>query len=632
MDDENEELFECIHELKDALDSGDMALLKELINQKASEVEVFEEYGRREEAFVSAGVDGNLAAFHVIFELGRDHNGRPLVEDSKREWAIHTAAAWGFVKIVRQLLDQGVDVNAKGPTGETPLGHAMYNRRPNHSEERSEDEKMDDLMDLARLLLDRGAHMQTDGHRGKTALHKAVCHDHLPLVELLIERGGDVNAVDERGTSVLASAAGSGGDWETVELLVKHGAEVRGSDALRHAIRGHYSDLWVVKSLVRSGATPDTYAEGIRTALHEAAAKQEIEVVKFLLDEGFSPNASDTHGNTPLHVAVDEDVWRVEPAVSSSMVKLLIDRGADVNARNNAGETCLHVSVGTVGHLRQSRPERTKLLIDRGVNINAQNRRGETALHLAAATYDPSWGRKWSAEQFREIHTLVKRGASFTMTDQEGRTALHRLLNRRGRPGLLGGAKPGEVEWLLDNGADLKARDKHGSTALHEAVFAGRIWTMKLLLTRGADVEARKTNQMTMLHEAMSALESLQPNAKELVPMPGWDKDPGPKERLACWEAVQGRYLSIINLILDSGVDINAKTSDGTTALHQARKLLRGSKIVQTLLDRGVHVDEQEETGTTSAPEITASRNIVEGNEDHSDKNDAAEDQGGIKR
>ncbi|KAI9884024.1 MAG: hypothetical protein M1823_004188 [Watsoniomyces obsoletus] len=85
---------------------------------------------------------------------------------------------------------------------------------------------MDDLMDLARLFLDQGVHMQTDGHGGETALHKAVCVGHLPLVELLIERGGDVNTVDGRGTSVLGSAAGSGRDWETVELLVKHGAEV----------------------------------------------------------------------------------------------------------------------------------------------------------------------------------------------------------------------------------------------------------------------------------------------------------------------------------------------------------------------------------------------------------------------
>lgn len=60
------------------------------------------------------------------------------------------------------------------------------------------------------------------------------------------------------------------------------------------------------------------------------------------------------------------------------IVKALIDAGADINARNRTGLTPLHVAALT------GQKAAVELLIDKGANINAKNENGVTPLQMAA--------------------------------------------------------------------------------------------------------------------------------------------------------------------------------------------------------------------------------------------------------
>lgn len=51
-------------------------------------------------------------------------------------------------------------------------------------------------------LLDAGAAVNASDYDGRTALHLAACEGHLPVAELLLQRGADVNPVDRWGDTV----------------------------------------------------------------------------------------------------------------------------------------------------------------------------------------------------------------------------------------------------------------------------------------------------------------------------------------------------------------------------------------------------------------------------------------------
>jgi ankyrin repeat protein len=128
---------------------------------------------------------------------------------------IHTAAGSGDVEAVREFLDAGVDVDAKGESGETPLLHATFN---SHKE-------------IAELLVAEGADVNKKLWNGKTLLHQFI-DARLPtgffplgIVEWLINNGADVNAEYGHGVTPLFLAVQA---WreEVVQLLIDNGADL----------------------------------------------------------------------------------------------------------------------------------------------------------------------------------------------------------------------------------------------------------------------------------------------------------------------------------------------------------------------------------------------------------------------
>ncbi|KAJ9562485.1 hypothetical protein OSB04_007645 [Centaurea solstitialis] len=121
------------------------------------------------------------------------------------------------------------------------------------------------------------------------------------------------------------------------------------------------------------------------TILHTAAARGQVEVVKYLISSFDIINSMDKQGNTPLHTAA----YRGQ----LSTVELLIQASpSSVNSRNNSGETFLHKAVRGFQTPTFRRLDRQIVLMKRLVcsktfnieeTINARDNAGRTALHLA---------------------------------------------------------------------------------------------------------------------------------------------------------------------------------------------------------------------------------------------------------
>ena len=160
------------------------------------------------------------------------------------------------------------------------------------------DAALDGDFDEVQRQLDAGVGVNEESSTGLTPLHYAASSGHNDIVELLIERGANVNATDSgKGATPLDYA-----HWrdheEVIETLNAHNAQ-------REHEKGG-------KGIGQS------------SLIHDAALDGDIDEVQRQLDAGVDPNLKNSKGATPLFYAVYGGHLEI--------VELLITRGADVNA------------------------------------------------------------------------------------------------------------------------------------------------------------------------------------------------------------------------------------------------------------------------------------------------------------
>jgi len=117
---------------------------------------------------------------------------------------IWTAAAKGNLKVIKQQLAAGKDINAKAPSiGITPLMAAAITGQN----------------DAVELLLAKGAKPNIKSKDGNTALHMAAFFGHSEIVNTLVAKGAEVNAQNDRSETPLDTVKD---DWsEGLEGLYK---------------------------------------------------------------------------------------------------------------------------------------------------------------------------------------------------------------------------------------------------------------------------------------------------------------------------------------------------------------------------------------------------------------------------
>lgn len=163
--------------------------------------------------------------------------------------------------VVKLLIDNKADVNARNDNGMTPLIGTV---------EGGHYDKAD--LQNAELLLAHGADVGATNNDGKTPLHYAAEGGYDELAELLLAHEANVNAREEGSWTPLFRAA-SYDQKALAKLLLAHGADVNAMDT--------------------SGVTP----------LHLAAFTYDKGLVELLLENKAEVNAKDNKGETPLRWA-----------------------------------------------------------------------------------------------------------------------------------------------------------------------------------------------------------------------------------------------------------------------------------------------------------------------------------------
>ncbi|XP_063749373.1 ankyrin-3 isoform X8 [Eleginops maclovinus] len=461
---------------------------------------------------------------------------------------LHIAAHYGNINVATLLLNRGAAVDFKARNDITPLHVASKRGNSN----------------MVRLLLERGSKIDARTKDGLTPLHCGARSGHEQVVEMLLDRGAPILSKTKNGLSPLHMAT-QGDHLNCVQLLLHH--EVPVDDvtndyltALHVAAHcGHYK---VAKVIVDKKANPNAKALNGFTPLHIACKKNRVKVMELLLKHGASIQAVTESGLTPIHVAAFMG--------HDNIVHQLINHGASPNTSNVRGETALHMAA------RAGQSNVVKYLIQNGACVDAKAKDDQTPLHISSRL-----GKQ------DIVHQLLTNGAFPDATTSSGYTPLH-LAAREGHRDI--------ATVLLDQGASLGIITKKGFTPLHVAAKYGKIEVANLLLQKNAPADAAGKSGLTPLHVAAHY-----DNQKVALLLLNQGASPHAAAKNGYTPlhiAAKKNQMEITTTLLEYGASTNTVTRQGITPLHLAAQ--EGNvDIVTLLLARDAPINMGNKSGLT---------------------------------
>lgn len=317
--------------------------------------------------------------------------------------SLHIAARENAINLAQLLLEKGADINSRDRDSCTPLHIAAEYAEPAMTE----------------LLLANGSESQVKKFFGTSTLHAALTEksDDQTLA-LLVLAQVDMEARDWRGRTALTIAVRRDSP-AVARSLLQHGANAEVSDSARETLlitAVRTGKEWATKLLLEKGANLEGRDAQGDTALCVAVKKGQKTIVQILLDHGAMTKTIVHHQFVPmetlLHCAVR--------AANVSIAEKLLKAGADVYGRDCYGNTMLHRAVIGI----QGPPESmTRLLLRYSAPLDAVNLYGNTVFHLAFDTHERSRQRNMFLIFLRhmnpdELYSVCQIG------DSHGRTPL----------------------------------------------------------------------------------------------------------------------------------------------------------------------------------------------------------------
>lgn len=287
-------------------------------------------------------------------------------------------------------------------------------------------------IEICKLLIEKGADIQAINNSQETPLHFASYNGHLGVAKLLINKGVDIKQQGRQGGSNLHMAAW-GGHPEMIKFFIEKGinANIQDSNSDTPIIWAIFNKkINAMDELIKHGADLYPPIRIGRSILHLAAANGNKEVIEYLLNKGINIDVKSDYSNTPLFWTVFARNW--------DNAKTLIANGATLDIINNDGHTPISLAVS------YNDTNMVDILSKDGMNIKKQNSFGDTQLHAAAYN------------GYNEMVTLLlEKGINPNLINDQGMTALDLAIIQDHQ----------EVQQLLGSADEVQGKGKEKDSA-----------------------------------------------------------------------------------------------------------------------------------------------------------------------
>ncbi|UKZ79908.1 hypothetical protein TrVFT333_007671 [Trichoderma virens FT-333] len=414
-------------------------------------------------------------------------------------------------------------------------------------------------------LLDAGADIHMRNAVGQTPLHMALeADDNRPgpfnwdAAKILIERGADVNAIDGKGQSCLASARHN---VDMINFLIKHGATVTVNSVFGAIDSGN---VQVLQALLSSGIDPNTRRD---KPLEESGEKN------------IKKDEVEAHEEFPLHYAAmklsmpwdPSESYYQEIAVRMEIIRTLVQYGANPFAKFLKWDT------GTVVEPDSPELQVTTIEVPKGYRECTVI---HEALHLDII-----------ADAFLQLPNL-----DVNHRDTKGRTLLHMICENKGGPD---GGGPDHI---------IGSCVKDGGTSLEE-----RVSSFQQLLSLGAELEATDNFGQNVVHYMLAGrvhsyfttYKKFLAYAIEKAPslLNQADGNGDTPFHYAVRRATDEHTTDDLEMVLAAGADPTVVNKKGETLLHilaQSISIAALRNFFQVLVDRGIDINARNNRGETA--------------------------------
>ncbi|XP_045622362.2 transient receptor potential channel pyrexia isoform X2 [Procambarus clarkii] len=204
----------------------------------------------------------------------------------------------------------------------------------------------------------------------------------------------------------LLAAIKEGSATKAVSLL--HNLEgslpnIESQSWLHLAVNAPFNNRRLLRLFLEEGVSPETTDSSGTTVLHLSAKKGKVACIQELIRWNANVDSRDSKGQTPMHYLA-----RNNHGSTVACMQHLLQAGASRDATTTMGFTPLHIASES-GNVIAARA-----LLTAGAGHSSIDARGRTPLHLASTT--------------KMAETLLSAGANVTCEDGEGHTPLDRAI------------------------------------------------------------------------------------------------------------------------------------------------------------------------------------------------------------
>lgn len=564
----NEDLF--FEEL--LLDDIDIDKIEKYIN-KGININKKDEKGQT--ILFSLAAKRKLEALKILIKNGANLT----LEDLHRKTVLDEAVDRNDGIMIRFLLDNGFNINHKNNSGRTifqnvaSMGNnkifqifmkynADFNIKDSHGKTVLFDAVEGGNLDILKDVINNTNNLNILDENHQNVLFSAVLKDDISLATELILNGINVNFLDKDGQNVLFNAILQGAkNLPLIELLIKKGINLNIVDNYHKnlideilyvfdlqknppkELDGKYKIVTEEKEylplgflFLEHGLEIDKIDESGKTTLQKAVETKNFTNVEFLLNCGADVNICDEFEKNIVHKEI------LKGYSNYKMIDFLVSHGANIDARDIDEKSIVDDIVEIIAIVKGFKKPNTffsneikydekydillkkvltykpnielqrldgtnilfdmvlyndfetlKTIINYGINLNIKDKRGYTPL-MYMVEEGLKIGDKKEKDSFIErLIYFLKYRVNIDAQDNDGRTVIHKAVIANDLVVL---------EKLLTKKADLSIKDIHGRTALHHTQWHGNYKIARWLIAAGADMNLPDNSGFTLLNYA----------------------------------------------------------------------------------------------------------------------------------